>query len=198
MVAGAAIAVVTGAPHEGGAFGALAGLTAILAASLLGIALGRWGLTRPGEHRSGEDGDPAGTPRDPLLEPGVPGMLLLGERAVATGHVEEGLLWFQAASRLEPGATAAHVCQGLCLLGLARPDEAAYAFRLASRLDPGDLGVKLSLARSEGLAGDGRAALAALAPVLAATPEIADDVFEDPVFEALRDHPRFLQLTGRL
>lgn len=130
--------------------------------------------------------------------PGLPTILRLGQEAVDAGDYARALTWFDTALQLDPQAAQVHLCRGLCLAKLERADEAASAFEAAAGIDPADTVAAFHLARAHGVLGSERDALRALEPLLEAVPGLAEQVWEDPAFERLHDHPRFLQLTGRL
>lgn len=128
----------------------------------------------------------------------VGSLLRAGEAAVKAGRHEEAVAWFTQAIAMDPTLHVAHFCRGVCLASLGRHAEARDAFRKAHRLDPAEGAYRLELARASARTGCGPEAMEALAPLLAALPELAQDVAEDEAFAGLRDHPRFLALVGLL
>ena len=108
----------------------------------------------------------------------------------------EALKHLDGALALEPDLAVAHFCRGVCLGGLARHEEALGPLRRAHQLDPREGSYRYELARACARLGRTAEAIRALAPVVHAAPEMAEDMLKDDAFRALRDHPVFLSLVG--
>ncbi|MEA3200345.1 MAG: Anaphase-promoting complex, cyclosome, subunit 3 [Thermoplasmata archaeon] len=128
----------------------------------------------------------------------VPSLLRAGEAAIKAGRAEEAAAWFAQAAALQADLAVAHFCHGMCLVALQRHEQAREAFQRAYDLDPMEGSYRLELARACARTARGPEAMDALAPLLAAAPELAQDLGEDPAFASLKDHPRFLALVGLL
>lgn len=125
-------------------------------------------------------------------------LLRAAKAAAEAERLEEAVQWLDRALRLAPALPVAHFCRGVCLAGLGRDAEAHAALRRAHELDPTEGAYRLELARACGRLGRTGEAMDVLGLLLQAVPELVDDVATDPCFEGLRDHPRFLAMTGRL
>jgi thioredoxin-like negative regulator of GroEL len=113
---------------------------------------------------------------------------------------EEALAEFDAAARTARDADARgciELGRVLCLLQLGREDEAAMAVADGGDdASPRDLAVRL--ARVCALSGRTLDALQLLSALVQDDPAATGTLFDDPRLAALRDHPMFLQLLGRL
>ncbi|GEM_PF-3169285 len=150
---------------------------------------------------------PLGVPRVPKAAPkvhlnlvpiDVPSLLRAAQTAVKEGKLAEALAWLDTALVLDPRLHVAHFCRGVCLSGLDRHAEARAALARAVELEPTEGAYRFELARSCARVGESAEAMAQLAPILAALPELAQDVSEDDAFAGLKDHPQFLALVGLL
>lgn len=133
-----------------------------------------------------------------LPEPGLEGVLRLGQQALDEGDLETAVGWFETAVAISPKAQAAHFCMGLCLDELDRLEEAADALENALELQPGDplaLFAQAGMRARMGRTGD---ALELAARLTREYPEFREAMAEDEAFDRLRDHPRFLALIGEL
>jgi len=125
-------------------------------------------------------------------------LLRLAQAEVARGRFDAALARFDQAIAQDGRIAVAHFCRALCLAQLARHDEALHAMREARRLDPNEGAFILEHARCAARAGESGEAMDALAPLLAAMPELGEEIGQDAAFAGLFDHPRFLILVGRL
>lgn len=136
--------------------------------------------------------------RTPVENPGVPGILLLGKQALEVGEPGLASAWFEVAIELEPRCAQAHLCLGVAFQAMGERSAAVEALQRAMDLDPGNALARLHLARCLVEATRTSEAIAALAPMTGTHREVDDALYEDPAFETLQDHPRFLSLVGRL
>lgn len=125
-------------------------------------------------------------------------MLRAGQDALKRGALDEAIAWFQHAAALAPRLAIAHFCQGVCAAALERHEDAYAALKRAYALDTTDGVVRVELSRAAARTGRTKEAMDVLSPVLAALPRLADEAADDEAFAGLRDHPRFLVMTGRL
>lgn len=128
----------------------------------------------------------------------APALLRLGQRRVASGDLDAALAAFRRAAEISPGLAVARLCEGVCLLGLRRVEEAREALLAAHRAQPDDPLARFHLARACALTGRSAEALAALSPLAAIDPAVADAALADAAFAGLRDHPALLAMSGRL
>lgn len=124
--------------------------------------------------------------------------LLLGRQATMQHDLHHALQWFDRAVVHAPDLGIAHFCRALCLLDIGMESEAKAAFERALRCDPRDGAVRIQLARIHARTGRSDLATLVVGPALVAAPDLADALAEDPAFAALRDHPHWLQMLGRL
>jgi tetratricopeptide (TPR) repeat protein len=118
--------------------------------------------------------------------------------ALARGDARAALACFDDAAHLAPDLAIAHLVRSLCHLELG--DEAMAAECLLDALAvPDQTGdVTLHLARMVAREGSHREAMDLLAVAFALDDRAAEAAAQDPAFAGLRDHPRFLQLVGKL
>lgn len=133
-----------------------------------------------------------------LPEPGLEGVLLLGQRALDQGDLEAAVGWFETAIAISPKEQAAHFCMGLCLDELGRLEEAADALDNAIELAPRDPLARYAQAGALAQLGRTGDALEHARRLARDSPGFREAMAEDEAFERLRDHPRFLALIGEL
>lgn len=155
-----------------------------------GVALARVGLPR-------RVPEPAAAPASNVGRL-VPDLLRAGQAAVAAGAFDDAIRLFRAALAQAPALSVARVCEGMCLDALGRYDEAYATLQLAFEQDSADGLARLQYARACARTARAAEAMATLAPLLHAWPEGCDTIADDDAFANLRDHPRFLQMVGRL
>lgn len=164
------------------------------------------GPTEPERREGRTDGDEPPPDPDPAASaflddpppPGVDGVLEIAQANVDRGDFEAAARWFETAIALRPRLTVAHFCLGLTLEQLGRDEEALEAFRAADELGGPGVAPTYRQARILARMDRRRDALTLLSKVLAEEPQLRDDAAEDPVFERLKDHPRFLAMLGQL
>lgn len=148
------------------------------------------------------DGGPDAPRRDAFLEAqpptGVDGVLTVAQACVDRGDFEAASRWFETAIALRPRMTVAHFCLGLVLEELGRDEEALEAFTSAKELGGTGPAPTYRQARILARLDRSKAALSHLAEALSEEPQLRDDAAEDPAFQPLMDHPRFLAILGRL
>lgn len=178
----------------------------VLSSGLLGAAAvivhrSRSGTTEPAKGTPAEadpDGDPAGPPPAEIPEPGTDGLLRLGRAALDRGDLEAAIGWFETAIAVDSELEAAHFCMGLCLDELGRVEVAADVLGDAHGLAPGDPMTRYALASALARTGRPAEAIGLLGPLVRRSKAFAQILREDAEFDALRDDPRFLALTGEL
>lgn len=151
----------------------------------------------PDPARNGEEADDASAPVE-MPDPGLDGLLCLGRRALDRGDLETAIGWFETAIAVDARLQAAHFCVGLCLDEMGRLEEAVDVLRQAHELAPEDPMTRYALASALARLGEGAEAIDLLGPLVRRSEMFADAMREDAEFDALRDHPRFLALTGEL
>ena len=121
-----------------------------------------------------------------------------GHAAIERDDLAEALAWFDHPSRAQPRLAIAHFCRGIALGGLGRTPEAHDALAEAVEHAPHEWSYRVHYARFAVALGKTTEAMDALGPVARALPEMHEPMLEDPQLAALRDHPRFLAMLGRL
>jgi hypothetical protein len=151
----------------------------------------------PAEPEPDAEADEA-TTQPAAPRPGPVGLLTLGRQALDRGDVEEAAEWFRTVTMAEPDRQVAHFCLGLCLEKKGELAEAEAALAEARRLRPGD--VETAYAHAQVLARQGRTreALRELEALADDMPGLAERLQDDEAWASLRDHPRWLALTGEL
>lgn len=178
----------------------------VLSSGLLGAAAvivhrRRSGRTEPAKGAPTEtdpDGDPTGPAPAEIPEPGTDGLLCLGREALDRGDLEAAIGWFETAIAVDSELEAAHFCMGLCLDELGRVEAAADVLGHAHELAPSDPMTRYALASALARTGRPAEAIALLGPLVRRSETFAELLREDAEFDALRDDPRFLALTGEL
>lgn len=135
-----------------------------------------------------------------IPEPDPPALLCLrhARAAVASGDAPLALAWLDHALALDPGLGIAHATRVLLLQEMGEHLAARRALEHAMTQTRGADAVPVHLARMCLRQGDAREAMDLLATAVALAPEAAPQLVEDETFASLRDHPRFLQIVGRL
>lgn len=177
----------------------------VLSGGLVGAAAvivhrSRFGTTEPDGGTSADadlEGAPAPAPVE-LPEPGAGGLLSLGREALDQGDLEAAIGWFETAIAVDSELEAAHFCIGLCLDELGRVEAAADVLEDAHELAPGDPMTRYALASALARTGRTAEAVDLLEPLVRRSEAFARLLRGDAEFDALRDHPRFLALTGEL
>lgn len=126
-----------------------------------------------------------------------PHPLRLAQQALAQGDALVALAAFERALADEPDLAVAHLGRATCLARLARDAEAADALDRAL----GNAGAeRVAMRLAAACARDGHAGFAMdiLGRVLDSAPHVAAEMADDAALRALRDHPRFLQMVGKL
>lgn len=178
----------------------------VLSSGLLGAAAvivhrRRSGATEPATGAPAEtdpDGDPTAPAPAKIPEPGTDGLLRLGRVALDRGDLEAAIGWFETATAVDSDLEAAHFCIGLCLDELGRVEAAADVLGHAHELAPGDPMTRYALASALARTGREAEAIGLLGPLVRRSEAFTELLREDAEFDALRDDPRFLALTGEL
>lgn len=118
--------------------------------------------------------------------------------ALARGDARGALTCFTEAALLAPNLAMAHLGRALCLAELGQHAEASEALLDALALPDQDVEVSMHLARMLAREGSHHEAMDLLAAAFQVDESQVEIAYADPAFRALGDHPRFLQLTGRL
>lgn len=124
--------------------------------------------------------------------------MLLGQEAIDRGDLEAAVGWFETAVAIKPDLSPAHFCMGVCLDELDRLVQAAQAHRHARELEPRDPITRYQLASVLARRDRPSEAIDEVRTLVKENPGIADQLREDPDFDRLGDHPRFLALVGDL
>lgn len=138
----------------------------------------------------------------PLMMPAAPddlrAMLRNGQAAVARGAVDEAVIWFDQALRVEPRLAVALFCKGACLASIGRHADAYDALDQACAARPDDANYRVQFARVAVALGKNKEAMDALERVARMMPDLGSAMMSDPQLAGLRDHPRFLMICGAL
>jgi Tfp pilus assembly protein PilF len=118
--------------------------------------------------------------------------------ALARHETRLALACFDEAIHLAPQLALAHLGRALCLVELGEEAEAAEALLDALAAPDQDGEVTMHLARMLAKEGSHAEAMDLLGAAFQADESLVEGAARDPAFRSLGDHPRFLQLTGRL
>lgn len=128
---------------------------------------------------------------------GVEGVLRVAQAYLDRGDYEPAAEWFATASELAPKRPTPHFCRAVCFEELDRLDDAMAAYAAAREAGAGATPIYRQ-ARLIARDGRPREALTPLRRALDEEPALIEDAAGDEAFDALRDHPRFLALVGKL
>jgi Flp pilus assembly protein TadD len=118
--------------------------------------------------------------------------------ALARGETRVALACFDEAIHLRPDVPVAHLGRAMCLAELGEAAEAAEALLDALALPDADGAVTMHLARMVAHEGAHQDAMDLLARAFEIDSALTQQAVVDPAFSVLADHPRFLQMVGRL
>lgn len=118
--------------------------------------------------------------------------------ALACGNARLALACFDEAIHLRPDIPIAHLGRALCLVQMGDEAEASEALLDALDLPDADGLVTMHLARMLVQEGAHQDAMDLLSRAFSIDEGLVPQAAADPVFRALGDHPRFLQMVGRL
>lgn len=118
--------------------------------------------------------------------------------ALAQGDVRLALSCFDEAAHLRPDLPIAHLGRAMCLTEMGEQAEASEALLDALALPDATGEVTMHLARILALEGAHADAMDLLAQAFALDDSLVAGAVADPAFRTLGDHPRFLQMVGRL
>ncbi len=142
-------------------------------------------------------------PPSATRQPGEPAdaahvRLAHAREALRAGNVRLALACFDEALHLRPDLPVAHLGRAMCLAQLGDEAEAAESLLDALQLPDAGGDVTLHLARIVAREGAHREAMDLLGEAFSLDKTLVEEAADDPAFGHLRDHPRFLQLVGRL
>lgn len=152
------------------------------------------GARRAWKRRAGDEEPEKDAGRQALEQPGLDGILRLGQRALDAGKPATAEAWFATALEVDEELAIAALCRGLCHVEMDQPRRARAWLSRALDLEPGNGTARFHLARAQALDGAGREAARTLAPLVRAQPGLIEDVREDPAFEALCEDPSWLEV----
>ena len=110
----------------------------------------------------------------PIVGPQIQKLLEQGTLELNAGGLPEALAAFEAAIEADPSCAAAWNLAGIACVGLDRQPEAARHFQNAIRIDPGNFGYRVNLARVLSVLQDWPGCLAACREAMAIKPEDAE------------------------
>ena len=118
--------------------------------------------------------------------------------ALGRGDTRAALECFDESILLRGNIAVAHLGRAMCLAELGHETEASEALLAALELPDSDGSVTMHLARM--LAGEGsiQDAMDLLGRAFSLDERLVEEAARDPAFGVLADHPRFLQMIGRL
>lgn len=118
--------------------------------------------------------------------------------ALQSGDARVALACFTDATHLDPRLAIAHLGRALCLAEIGDHAEASEALLDALALPDQTGEVTMHLARMLAKEGSHHEAMDLLAQAFSLDENLVEAAYADPSFRSLGDHPRFLQLVGRL
>lgn len=148
----------------------------------------RWCVGPAAAHSFVPSAPPPAAPAHPLR---------VAQEALARGDPAAALAAFERALRSEPALAVAHLGRAVCLARLGDEPAATAALDRALR-EPGAERVAVSLAAACARDGHPAFGMDILARVLDASPGLAPAIAADGRLSGFWDHPRFLQMVGKL
>jgi tetratricopeptide (TPR) repeat protein len=118
--------------------------------------------------------------------------------ALARGEVRAALVCFDESILLRADIPLAHLGRAMCLAELGDEPGASEALLDALALPDADGTVTMHLARMVAHEGAHQDAMDLLGAAFDIDPGLTQQALVDPAFGSLADHPRFLQMVGRL
>lgn len=124
--------------------------------------------------------------------------LRVAQRLLRMGNHAAALRVLEVAVDESPQHALAHLGRAICLAELGREEEANDALGAVLACPMEDGYVALHLACASAQKGAHALAMGLLEVAVQATPALAQRALDDPAFQAVRDHPRFLMIVGAI